>query len=166
MKTTDINTPKVVTRAKWLVRKIQTIAVIAGLLYSLTAPAPIAYLDVPQGIQIDKKKKLVKRIYDALHEAYPVPDDVRIFLREWPTNSISQNGRLGSDPVRPVLIMEVPPDASIEAKRKMMKAINSAVVEAYHLPQLAIIMHENPPDRGSLEGRLFSDMQGRGGAQK
>jgi phenylpyruvate tautomerase PptA (4-oxalocrotonate tautomerase family) len=61
---------------------------------------PIAHLDVPEGIQIDKKEKLVQRIYDAFHEAYPVPDGVRIFLREWPIDSVSQNGRLSSEPMR------------------------------------------------------------------
>jgi hypothetical protein len=127
---------------------------------------PIAYLDVPEGIQIDKKKKLVQELYDALHEAYPVPDDVRIFLREWSSDSMSHNGRLGLEPVRPVLIMQVPQGVSIDAKRKMMQGINSAVAEAYHLPELAVIMHENPPDRGSLDGRLFSDSQGRVDAQK
>ena len=44
--------------------------------------SPIAHLDVPEVIQVDNKKNLVQKIYDALHEAYPVPEDVRIFLRD------------------------------------------------------------------------------------
>ena len=36
---------------------------------------PITYLDVPKGIRIEEKNKLVKAIYAALHEAYPYPDD-------------------------------------------------------------------------------------------
>lgn len=32
---------------------------------------PIAYLDVPEGIEIEEKKKLVKSIYEALSEAIP-----------------------------------------------------------------------------------------------
>jgi len=47
---------------------------------------PITYLDVPPGLPVEAKRKLVKDIYDALHEAYPFPDDVRIFMREWPAN--------------------------------------------------------------------------------
>jgi hypothetical protein len=43
---------------------------------------PIAYLDVPQGIQTEEKRKMLKRIYDALNEAYPFPPDHRVFLRE------------------------------------------------------------------------------------
>jgi hypothetical protein len=59
---------------------------------------PIAYLDVPVEADLSKKRELVKALYDALHEAYPFPDDHRIFLREWPLDSVSQNGLLGSEP--------------------------------------------------------------------
>jgi hypothetical protein len=31
---------------------------------------PISYIDVPQGIRIDAKKKLVKEVYTALDEAF------------------------------------------------------------------------------------------------
>ena len=40
---------------------------------------PITYLDVPEGIRMEGKHKLVGAIYAALHDAYPYPDDVRIF---------------------------------------------------------------------------------------
>ena len=43
---------------------------------------PIAYLDVPQGIRVDEKRQLVQGLYDALHAAYPFPDDVRITLHQ------------------------------------------------------------------------------------
>src|SRR5947208_12467657 len=69
---------------------------------------PITYLDVPKGIRIEEKNKLVKAICAALHEAYPYPDDVRIFLREWRPDSVSQDGQLASEPVRPVFMMHVP----------------------------------------------------------
>ena len=69
---------------------------------------PIAYLDVPDSIQNADKRKLVKRIYDALPEAYPFPDDVRIFIREWPSERVSQDGQLGSEPARPVFMIHVP----------------------------------------------------------
>ena len=86
---------------------------------------PIAYLDVSEGIQIEKKKKLVQEISDALHEGYPFPDDVRIFLREWSIDSVSQNGRLGSEPARPVLMMQIPQGVRIDAKREVIQGINS-----------------------------------------
>jgi phenylpyruvate tautomerase PptA (4-oxalocrotonate tautomerase family) len=127
---------------------------------------PIAYLDVPKGICIDEKRKLVKGIYDALHEAYPFPDDVRIFLREWPLESVSQNGLLDSEPARPVFTMHVPQGVSIDAKRKMLKGINAAVAEAYHLPKFMVFIHEYPLDMVSLDGNLHSDNQRRVEDQK
>jgi phenylpyruvate tautomerase PptA (4-oxalocrotonate tautomerase family) len=127
---------------------------------------PIAYLDVPQGIRIDEKRKLVKGIYDALHEAYPFPDDVRIFLREWLHESVGQDGRLDSEPARPVFMMHVPQGVNIDAKRKMLKGINAAVAEAYHLPKFIIFIHEYPLNMVSLDGRLHSDNQARVEAQK
>ena len=127
---------------------------------------PITYLDVPKGIRIEKKNKLVKAICAALHEAYPYPDDVRIFLREWLPDSVSQDGQLGSEPVRPVFMMHVPEGANIDAKRKMLRKINDAIVEAYHLPKFMIFMQEYPLDRVALDGGLHSDNKARVEAQK
>lgn len=42
---------------------------------------PIAYLDVPQGIQTEEKKKMLKRIYEALSEAYPNASCIRKYSR-------------------------------------------------------------------------------------
>jgi phenylpyruvate tautomerase PptA (4-oxalocrotonate tautomerase family) len=127
---------------------------------------PTAYLDVLQGLYIDEKRKLVKGIYDALHEAYPFPDHIRIFLREWPLESVSQDGRLGSEPARPVFMMHVPQGVHIDAKRKRLKGINAAVAEVYHLPKFMIFIHEYPLDMVSLDGRLHADNQVRVEAQK
>jgi hypothetical protein len=43
---------------------------------------PVSFI-VPQGIRADAKKKLVKGVYETIHEAYPILD-TRILLREWP----------------------------------------------------------------------------------
>ena len=80
---------------------------------------PITYLDGLEGIRMEGKRKLVGRIYAALHEAYPYPDDVRIFLREWRPDSVRQDGQLASEPARPVLMMHIPEGANIDAKRKI-----------------------------------------------
>ena len=127
---------------------------------------PVTYLDVPQGIDIDKKKELVKGIFDALHEAYPFPEDVRIFIREWSPESVSQDGLLGSEPARPVFVMHVPQGADIEAKRKMLRGIDTAVANAYHLPDFIAFINEYPLDLVALNGGLHSDNAHRVEAQK
>jgi phenylpyruvate tautomerase PptA (4-oxalocrotonate tautomerase family) len=122
---------------------------------------PIAYLDVPTGADLLAKRELVKALYEALHEVWPFPDDTRIFLREWPLDSVSQNGLLGSEPARPVLIMHVPQDGNVDAKRKMLKKVNAAVAEAYHVPDFVTFMHEHPLDRVAVDGALLADDQQR-----
>lgn len=122
---------------------------------------PVGYLDVPTGVDVGRKRELVKVIYDALHEAYPFPDDTRIFLREWPLDSVSQNGLLGSEPARPVFIVHVPQGTKIDAKRTMLKKINKAVADAYRLPDFMTFLHEHPLDVVALDGALLADDQQR-----
>ncbi len=118
---------------------------------------PIAYLDVPVGAALDQKKHLMKSLYSALHEAYPFPDDHRIFLREWSLDSASQNGGLGSEPTKPVLLIHGPQGGDLDAKRKMLKDINTAVAEVYRLPDFMIFIHEYPLDLVAHEGGLLAD---------
>jgi hypothetical protein len=127
---------------------------------------PIAYLDVPPSADLSVKKKLVKALYEALHEAYPFPDDHRIFLRERPLDSVSQNGLLGSEPARPVFLIHGPQGVKEDAKRKMMKKINAAIADAYRLPDFMIFMHEYPLELVAHEGRLLADNQQRVEDQK
>jgi hypothetical protein len=118
---------------------------------------PIGFLDVPTGADRRTKEQLVNAMYDAMHAAYPFPDDTRIFVREWPPESVSQNGRLGSEPVRPVLVVHVPQDADVDAKRTMLTKINAAVSEAYGLPDLAIFLHEHSLDTVVINGVILAD---------
>jgi hypothetical protein len=122
---------------------------------------PIGYLDVPTGLGLNKKRELVKAMYEALHEAYPFPDDTRIFLREWPLDSVSQNGLLGSEPARPAFSMHVPQGLNIDAKRKMLRKVNAAVADAYHLPEFITFMHEHSLDLVAVNGGILADNQQR-----
>jgi hypothetical protein len=122
---------------------------------------PIGYLDVPPGLDLSGKKKLVKAMYDALHEAWPFPDDVRIFLRDWAGDSVSQNGLLGSEPARPVFTMHVPQGVNPTTKRDVLTKINAAVADAYHLPDFMTFIVEYPLDLVAHEGGLLADDQQR-----
>jgi phenylpyruvate tautomerase PptA (4-oxalocrotonate tautomerase family) len=128
---------------------------------------PIAYLDVPTGADLDTKKELVKAIYDALREVYPFPDDTRIFLSEWPLDSVSQNGLLGSEPARPVFTVHIPDEAvDIAAKRKMLNRIHTAVANAYRLPDFMVFLQEYPLGRVAHDGGILADDQQRVEDQK
>jgi len=131
----------------------------ARILRDYVAPRgmPIGYLDIPAGADLDTKKTPVNAMYEALREVYPFPDDHRIFLREWPLDSVSQNGLLGSEPARPVFIMQVPHGGSLDAKRTMLQKINAAVVDAFHLPDFAAFLHEHSLETVVINGGILAD---------
>lgn len=122
---------------------------------------PIGYLDVPTGADLGTKRELVKAMYGALREAYPFPDDTRIFLREWPLDSVSQNGLLGSEPARPAFIAHVPEGVDVDVKRTMLKKINTAVAKAYQLPWFITFLHEHSLDLVAVDGVVLADDQQR-----
>jgi hypothetical protein len=118
---------------------------------------PIAYLDVPTGADLSTKKTLVKAMYDAIHEAYPFPDDTRIFLREWPGENVSQNGVLDPEPVRPVVTIHGPQGVNVDAKRTMMQKLNAAVEDAYGLPEFQAFILEHPLHLVANQGNVLAD---------
>ncbi len=118
---------------------------------------PIGYLDVPVGADLDTKKKLVSELYDAMHAVYPFPDDTRIFLREWTAESVSQNGLLGSEPARPVFTMIIPKGGDLDARRTMLRKINTAVTTVYPLPDFATFLQEHSLDTVVMNGVIQAD---------
>jgi hypothetical protein len=119
---------------------------------------PIAYLDVPPGLgDGEAKATLFPEVYEALEEPYPPIGDSRIFLREWPHESVSQNGRLDADPPRPVAFLECPPRITTEEKRTMFGRISAAVTATYGLHYVAIFLREYPVANVGLDGVLQSE---------
>jgi hypothetical protein len=122
---------------------------------------PVAYLDVPTGLDVSKKRTLVKALYEAMHEAYPFPDDTRIFLREWSADSVSQNGVLAPEPMRPAFVAHVSVGGDVDAKRRMFERINAAVAEAYGLPDFIAFLHEHTLDVVAVDGHILAEDQQR-----
>ena len=91
---------------------------------------PVFTIDVPLGASGDAKQKMMKEIHDALDEAYHFPD-TRGWLREYPAENVSQDGRVLAEPVRPVCSLEVPELSSLDAKRKLVQKIEAAIGHAY-----------------------------------
>jgi phenylpyruvate tautomerase PptA (4-oxalocrotonate tautomerase family) len=94
---------------------------------------PVAYLDLPSGLAVDIKKKLVKEVAEFIHRAYMIPD-TRVFLREWPAEQISIDGELAR-PMRPICNFVVPPGLPVEAKRRLVSRVSAAIAEACNLPR-------------------------------
>ena len=94
---------------------------------------PVAYIDLPYGLGVDIKNKLLKEVAELIHHAYMIPDN-RVFLREWPVELISIDGELRG-PMRPIFNFLVPPGLPVEAKRLLVKRVSSAIAEACNLPR-------------------------------
>jgi len=60
---------------------------------------PVAYVDIPAGVNDGAKKKILQELYEEIHEAWPIPD-TRVLIREWPNEAVSQDGRIENVPMR------------------------------------------------------------------
>jgi len=96
---------------------------------------PVAVIDVPQGLGKEAKKRLHKEVFEAMHEAWLIPD-TRVFLREFdPEQSTSTDGVPGA--IRPVVGYEGPP-LPVEVKQRLAGRVWKAIAEAYTLPRETI----------------------------
>jgi phenylpyruvate tautomerase PptA (4-oxalocrotonate tautomerase family) len=94
---------------------------------------PVAYIDLPPGLAVNAKKKLIKEVTESLHRAYVIPDN-RVFLREWLSEQIGVDGEHGHA-MRPICNFLVPPGLPVDAKRQLVKTVSAAVAEACDLPR-------------------------------
>ncbi len=120
---------------------------------------PTCFIEAPQGIRIDAKKRLVEQISAALQETYRF-NDTRIFLREYPLENVAQDGRLQTE-IRPVCFVEGPGWPRIDAKRKLVERINAALADAYrgmvNTDEILILINEYPLENAAAAGRLQSE---------
>jgi phenylpyruvate tautomerase PptA (4-oxalocrotonate tautomerase family) len=123
---------------------------------------PMTFLEVPTGIRDDAKQRLVEELTAALAEAYHDPsDDYRIFFREHPPANVGQNGSLGGGPVGPVYFIEGPPLPDIDARRRLIAQLDSAIADAYqeiaNTRDIMILINEYLLENAGSGGRLTSD---------
>lgn len=58
-------------------------------------------------------------------------------------------------------MVRVPQGAKVDAKRKTLSRIDTAVAAAYRLPDFITFIHEHPLDLVAVEGGLLADDQQR-----
>ena len=90
---------------------------------------PVAYVDVPSSVNDNAKRKIFQEMYEAIHEAWPIPD-TRILIREWPDEAVSQDGRIELVPMRPICTLAVPPGLELDAKHRLVRKISKTIGEA------------------------------------
>ena len=57
----------------------------------------------------------------------------------------------------PVVFIETPPGIRVEAKKKMVERITTAIDEAYHIGDTLIFLREYPAENVAMDGRLQSE---------
>jgi hypothetical protein len=87
---------------------------------------PVAYVDIPTGVDDGAKKRLLQELYEAIHEAWPIPD-TRVLIREWRTEAVSQDGRVEDMPMRPICTLAVPPGLAHDAKQRLIRQISNTI---------------------------------------
>jgi phenylpyruvate tautomerase PptA (4-oxalocrotonate tautomerase family) len=90
---------------------------------------PVAYVDVPLGLNDTAKQRIFTELYEAVHEAWPIPD-TRVLIRQWPNDAVSQDGRVEDVPMRPICTLAVPPGLELGAKHKLIRRISDTIGEA------------------------------------
>jgi hypothetical protein len=90
---------------------------------------PVAYVDIPAGVNDGAKKKIFQELYEEIHQAWPIPD-TRVLIREWPNEAVSQDGRIENVPMRPICTLAVPPGLEHDAKQRLVLQISNTIGEA------------------------------------
>ena len=87
---------------------------------------PVAYTDIPSGVNDTEKKKIFQEMYEAIHGAWPIPD-TRVLIREWANDAVSQDGRIEDVPMRPICTLAVPPGLDHDKKQRLVQQISNVV---------------------------------------
>src|SRR5215472_15839865 len=90
---------------------------------------PVAYIDIPTGVNDGAKKKIFKEMYEAIHQAWPIPD-TRVLIREWANEAVSQDGRIENVPMRRICTLAGPPGLELEAKQRLVRKIRNTLGQA------------------------------------
>lgn len=121
---------------------------------------PQFLIEAPTGIEPGAKRAMMAEITAAIDDAYRIPD-VRIWLREYPSDNVAQDGRIAAEPVRPLCFLEAPELANLDAKRQMADRIHAAIATAYgsiaNIDETLILMNHYPLENAGWAGRLQSD---------
>lgn len=121
---------------------------------------PVFTIDVPEGASPAAKGQMLREITEALDETYHFPD-TRGWVREYAAENVAQDGRVGAEPVRPVCYLEVPELTSLDAKRKLVRRIESAVGEAYqgiaNTDEVLVLANHYPLENVGWQSSLQSD---------
>ena len=113
---------------------------------------PICFIEAPAAHN-DAKTKLVENVTAALRDAYQL-SDYRVFIREYPTENVAQDGCLQTE-IRPVCFVEGPA-IRVDIKSNLVEKMTTALNEVYHSQHVMIFLREHVLENVGNNGRLQS----------
>jgi 4-oxalocrotonate tautomerase len=57
----------------------------------------------------------------------------------------------------PNIMIDGPTIESLDVKRKLVKYVTKAAIEAYGIPSIVVLIRENPPENVGVDGELVID---------
>ncbi|MEW9527445.1 4-oxalocrotonate tautomerase family protein [Microbispora sp. NPDC049125] len=121
---------------------------------------PQLLIEAPIGIGDQAKRKMMMEITEAVDAAYHIPD-VRIWLREYSPENVSQDGRINAQPIKPLCFLEAPELSDLDTKRTMAEKILAAIATAYrglaNTDETLLLMNHYPLENAGWAGRLQAD---------
>ena len=121
---------------------------------------PLLFLEAPTGLAPNAKAEMMAGLTEAIDKIYRFPD-TRIFLREYETENVCQDGRVGTDAVRPVAFLEAPELSSADAKRSLVIELQAVIARFYagiaDVEQTLVLINQYPLQNVGWLSRLQSD---------
>jgi phenylpyruvate tautomerase PptA (4-oxalocrotonate tautomerase family) len=121
---------------------------------------PLLFLEAPTGLASTAKAEMMAALTEAIDKTYRFPD-TRVFLREYDAENVCQDGRVGSDAVKPVAFLEAPELSSTDAKRSLVIEIQDVIARFYanlaDVEQTLVLINQYPLENVGWLRRLQSD---------
>ena len=124
---------------------------------------PVFTIDAPLGAQETAKLKMLKKSPMRCTRPGPSPTHAVGFAHQ--TNAVSQDGSVGTEPVRPVCTLEAPELNNLDAKRKLTRKIESAIAAAYggiaNVEEVLVLINHYPLEDVGWRGKSLQSGQAR-----
>lgn len=121
---------------------------------------PLLFLEAPTGLAPHGKAEMMAALTEAIDKTYRFPD-TRVFLREYEPENVCQDGRVGSDAVRPVAFLEAPELSSTDAKRSLVVELQAVIAQFYadlaDVEQTLVLINQYPLENVGWLRQLQSD---------
>lgn len=120
---------------------------------------PLLFLEGPLGLSGPDKAEMMAALTAVVDKTYGFPD-TRVFLREYPSENVCQDGVVGAG-IKPVVFLEAPELHSVDAKRAMVADLQDVLDRWYgdiaDTEQTLVLVNQYPLENVGWLRQLQSD---------